>query len=91
MLEGVSVVTDLIFAILPAVLLWKIQMSLKKKMFVIPVLSLGFLYVLRYHGSLGTQLTLSGATIAGIIKMLFLEDYGKAGDFLYDSSSITIW
>jgi len=23
--------------------------------------------------------------------MLFLDDYGKAGDFLYDSSEITIW
>jgi hypothetical protein len=37
------------------------------------------------------SLMLSSATIAGIIKMLFLDDYGKASDFLYDSSEITIW
>lgn len=41
--SGVSVATDLVFVILPAVLLWRIQISRRKKMFVIPVLSLGFL------------------------------------------------
>lgn len=40
---GVSVVTDLVFASLPVILLWKVQLNRKTKMAIIPVLSLGFL------------------------------------------------
>lgn len=31
------------------------------------------------------------AAIAAIVKITFLTNYGKHGDFLYDSSDITIW
>lgn len=41
--EGVSVLTDVIFAVLPAVLLWRVQLNRRTKIATIPVLSLGFL------------------------------------------------
>ncbi|KAJ4999996.1 hypothetical protein K4K48_003257 [Colletotrichum sp. SAR 10_66] len=31
------------------------------------------------------------ATVAAVIKISFLPNYGKHGDFLFDSSDITIW
>ncbi|KAK4224229.1 hypothetical protein QBC38DRAFT_515462 [Podospora fimiseda] len=31
------------------------------------------------------------AAISAIVKITFLENYGKHGDFLYDSSDLTIW
>jgi hypothetical protein len=31
------------------------------------------------------------AAVAAIVKITFLTNYGKHGDFLYDSSDITIW
>jgi len=40
---GVSIVTDLVFAVLPTIFIWKVQMARKTKLCVIPVLSLGFL------------------------------------------------
>ena len=41
---AVSLVTDLVFAILPTIFIRKVQMARKTKLCVIPVLSLGFLY-----------------------------------------------
>ena len=31
------------------------------------------------------------ATVAAIVKITFLSNYGKHGDFLFDSVDITIW
>jgi hypothetical protein len=42
--SGVSLVTDLVFAVLPTIFIWKVQMARNTKLCVIPVLSLGFLY-----------------------------------------------
>jgi hypothetical protein len=41
--SGVSLVTDLVFAVLPTIFIWKVQMARNTKLCVIPVLSLGFL------------------------------------------------
>ncbi|KAL0939915.1 integral membrane family protein [Colletotrichum truncatum] len=72
--SGVSVFTDLLFALLPIPMLWKVQLNWKVKSAVIGVLSLGIF-----------------ATVAAIVKISFLPNYGKHGDFLFDSSDITIW
>lgn len=34
---------------------------------------------------------ITSATAAAIVKITVLEQYGKHGDFLYDSSDLTIW
>lgn len=39
----------------------------------------------------GSKLILSSASAAAIIKITFLSNYGKHGDFLFDSSDLTIW
>ncbi|KAI8163910.1 hypothetical protein K4K49_001664 [Colletotrichum sp. SAR 10_70] len=72
--SGVSVFTDLLFALLPIPMLWTVQLNWKVKSAVIGVLSLGIF-----------------ATVAAVIKISFLPNYGKHGDFLFDSSDITIW
>lgn len=41
--SSVSVLTDVIFAVLPAVLLWKVQLNRRTKIATIPILSLGVL------------------------------------------------
>ncbi|KAH8888543.1 integral membrane protein [Thozetella sp. PMI_491] len=72
--SAVSVFTDLLFAVLPVPMLWKVQLNWKTKAAVTAVLSLGIF-----------------ATIAAIVKITFLGNYGKHGDFLFDSVDITIW
>ncbi|KAF2721221.1 hypothetical protein K431DRAFT_224704 [Polychaeton citri CBS 116435] len=72
--SSVSVLTDVIFALLPIPLLWKVQLNRKTKAAVVCILSMGLF-----------------AVAAGIVKMTFLNDYGKYGDFLFDSSYLTIW
>ncbi|KAH6653190.1 hypothetical protein BKA67DRAFT_518913 [Truncatella angustata] len=72
--SGVSVLTDLIFALLPVPMLWHVQMNWKVKSAVAGILSLGIF-----------------ATAAALVKITFLTDYGKHGDFLFDSTDITIW
>ncbi|KAK1541031.1 hypothetical protein CPAR01_07020 [Colletotrichum paranaense] len=72
--SSVSVFTDLLFALLPVPIMWKVQLNWKVKSAVIGVLSLGIF-----------------ATIAAVIKISFLSGYGKHGDFLFNSTDITIW
>ncbi|KAL0780557.1 hypothetical protein CaCOL14_001892 [Colletotrichum acutatum] len=72
--SSVSVLTDLLFALLPVPIMWKVQLNWKVKSAVIGVLSLGIF-----------------ATIAAVIKISFLSGYGKHGDFLFNSTDITIW
>lgn len=43
LLVGVSVLTDLLFALLPIPLLWRVQMNTRTKAVVIAILSLGVL------------------------------------------------
>ncbi|TDZ15568.1 hypothetical protein Cob_v011515 [Colletotrichum orbiculare MAFF 240422] len=72
--SGVSVFTDMVFALLPVPMLWNVQLNWKVKSAVVGVLSLGVF-----------------ATAAAVVKISFLPSYGKHGDFLWDSSDITIW
>ncbi|KAM0323157.1 hypothetical protein ACHAQA_009007 [Verticillium albo-atrum] len=72
--SSVSVLTDLVFALLPIPMLWNVQLNWKVKSAVAGILSLGIF-----------------ATAAAIVKITFLSEYGKYGDFLFDSSDLTIW
>ncbi|KAM3081752.1 hypothetical protein ACMFMG_005198 [Clarireedia jacksonii] len=71
---GVSVLTDLIFALLPIPMIWGVQLKWRVKIGVYGILSLGIF-----------------ATAAAFVKISFLTTYGQHGDFLYDSSDLTIW
>lgn len=33
----------------------------------------------------------SSAAVAAVVKITFITNYGKHGDFLWDSSDLTIW
>ncbi|KAL3425733.1 integral membrane family protein [Phlyctema vagabunda] len=72
--SSVSVLTDLIFALLPIPMLWNVQLNWKVKSAVAGILSLGIF-----------------ATAAAFVKIFYLTSYGKHGDFLFDSSDLTIW
>ncbi|KFA75720.1 hypothetical protein S40288_04958 [Stachybotrys chartarum IBT 40288] len=72
--SSVSALTDLVFALLPVPMMWKVQLKWKVKVAVATLLSLGVF-----------------VTAAAIVKITFLGDYGQHGDFLYDSSDLTIW
>ncbi|GAB7336585.1 hypothetical protein MBLNU13_g09847t3 [Cladosporium sp. NU13] len=72
--SSVSVLTDLLFALLPGPFLWRVQMNTRTKVVVTVILSLGIF-----------------AMASGIVKITYLGNYGKHGDFLYDSFPITIW
>ena len=94
--SAVSVLTDLVFALLPIPILWTVQLNWRVKSIVAGILSLGILYALSpgprpVKIPLSSFLTTYSATIAAIIKISFLSNYGKHGDFLFDSSDLTIW
>ncbi|GAB1314738.1 Rhodopsin domain-containing protein [Madurella fahalii] len=72
--SSVAVLTDVLFALLPIPMLWKVQMNWKVKSAVAAILSLGVF-----------------AAVAAIVKITFLGNYGKHGDFLWDSADLTIW
>ncbi|KAG6362935.1 hypothetical protein INS49_008030 [Diaporthe citri] len=72
--SSVSLLTDLVFALLPVPILWSVQLNWKVKIAVSAVLALGIF-----------------ASAAAVVKMMFLSSYGSHGDFLWDSTDITIW
>ncbi|KAB5560195.1 integral membrane protein, partial [Coniochaeta sp. 2T2.1] len=72
--SSVSVLTDVVFALTPVPMLWKVQMNWRVKLAVGAILSLGIF-----------------AAVAAVVKITFLSQYGKHGDFLFDSSDLTIW
>ncbi|KKY34131.1 putative integral membrane family protein [Diaporthe ampelina] len=72
--SSVSLLTDLVFALLPVPILWSVQLNWKVKLAVSAVLALGIF-----------------ASAAAVVKMTFLSSYGSHGDFLWDSTDITIW
>ena len=90
--------TDLLFALLPIPMLWNVQLNKKTKAAIAGILSLGILYVsnsifliiVPAFCRLLSNLEYS-ATVAAIVKITFLSNYGKHGDFLFDSVDITIW
>ncbi len=47
--------------------------------------------ILDGSGIIRRRLTLCSSCVAGIVKITFLNNYGQHGDFLFDSSDLTIW
>ncbi|KAK8057055.1 integral membrane family protein [Apiospora saccharicola] len=70
----INIVTDMFFAVLPAPMLWNVQINMRTKASLICIMGLGVF-----------------AVAAALIKSLFLSNYGKTGDFLWDSTDLTIW
>ncbi|GAM35592.1 hypothetical protein TCE0_017f04044 [Talaromyces pinophilus] len=71
---ALNILTDLIFAILPAFMLRKLQVNTRTKASLICILGLGVF-----------------ACTAAFVKLSYLPNYGKTGDFLWDSTELTIW
>ncbi|OXV07189.1 hypothetical protein Egran_05048 [Elaphomyces granulatus] len=69
-----NILTDLTFALLPAIMLRNLKVNKRTKASLICILGLGLF-----------------ACVAAIIKFFKLSQYGKEGDFLWDSTSLTIW
>ncbi|KAK7990285.1 integral membrane family protein [Apiospora arundinis] len=70
----VNIVTDMFFAVLPAPMLWNVQINVRTKASLICIMGLGVF-----------------AVAAAIVKSFFISNYGKTGDFLWDSTDLTIW
>ncbi|KAK8123351.1 hypothetical protein PG999_003269 [Apiospora kogelbergensis] len=70
----VNIITDMFFAILPAPMLWNVQINIRTKASLICIMGLGVF-----------------AVAAAIVKSFFISNYGKTGDFLWDSTDLTIW
>ncbi|KAK8117369.1 integral membrane family protein [Apiospora kogelbergensis] len=70
----VNIITDMFFAILPAPMLWNVQINVRTKASLICIMGLGVF-----------------AVAAAIVKSFFISNYGKTGDFLWDSTDLTIW
>ncbi|KAK7908971.1 hypothetical protein PG985_014849 [Apiospora marii] len=70
----INILTDMFFAVLPAPMLWNVQINVRTKASLICIMGLGVF-----------------AVAAAIVKSLFLSNYGKTGDFLWDSTDLTIW
>lgn len=72
---ALNILTDLLFAIIiPAPMLWKLNVNTRTRFSLLGVLGLGVF-----------------ACAAAFIKVGYLVNYGKVGDFLWDSRNITIW
>ncbi|KAF4993912.1 hypothetical protein FGRMN_6159 [Fusarium graminum] len=70
-----NILTDLLFAIIvPAPMLWKLNVHFRTRMTLLAILGLGVF-----------------ACAAAFIKTGYLANYGKVGDWLWDSRNITIW
>ena len=72
---ALNILTDLLFAIIiPAPMLWKLNVNTRTRFSLLGVLGLGVF-----------------ACAAAIVKVGYIVNYGKVGDFLWDSRNITIW
>ncbi|RDL30696.1 uncharacterized protein BP5553_10041 [Venustampulla echinocandica] len=69
-----GIFTDVVFALLPIPLLWKLQINRRVKTSIVGILSLGIF-----------------AATASVVKTYYVTSYGKFGDFLWDSTYLTIW
>ncbi|KAK8022790.1 integral membrane family protein [Apiospora rasikravindrae] len=70
----INILTDMFFAVLPAPMLWNVQINMRTKASLICIMGLGVF-----------------AVAAAIAKSFFISNYGKTGDFLWDSTDLTIW
>ncbi|KAL7274653.1 hypothetical protein RUND412_002435 [Rhizina undulata] len=90
--SGVSIFTDFFLVALPVPMLWDVKIRSRQKAMVCIILGFGTLqvssaFVMRPF--LG--LTMQSASSASIVKMTYNVNYGKTGDFLWDSTDLTIW
>lgn len=88
------ILSDLIFALLPPIMLRGLQINFRVKLALFGITSLGILYGLVnsfsiYHAT--NFVFLPSAAIASLVKTSFMYDYGKTGDFLYDSRNLSVW
>ncbi|KAK8091485.1 hypothetical protein PG997_001846 [Apiospora hydei] len=70
----INILTDMFFAVLPAPMLWNVQINMRTKASLICIMGLGVF-----------------AVAAAIVKSFYISNYGKTGDFLWDSTDLTIW
>jgi hypothetical protein len=77
--SSVTILCDLTLGILPAFLVWNLQMNHRTKLAVGGILSLAALYVMFTHISCGRKLlTFTSASVAVIIRIPFLQSYADA-------------
>ncbi|KAM0440343.1 hypothetical protein ACHAQK_005741 [Fusarium lateritium] len=73
--SALNILTDLLFAIIiPAPMLWKLNVHFRTRITLLAILSLGVF-----------------ACAAAFVKLGYVTNYGKLGDWLWDSRNITIW
>jgi hypothetical protein len=84
--SSLTIVCDITLGILPACLIWCLQMSRRTKLALVGVLSLGAMYV-ECMAVFLPGLTGTSASVAVVIRLPFLENYSDP-DFLCERSSV---
>lgn len=81
-------------------MLWHVRINTRVKIALLGILALGLLYVesllaCRKHNITqevhANKTRLCSATVACIVKVIYLTSYGKYNDILWDSVNLTIW
>jgi hypothetical protein len=89
--SAISVICDFTFAILPVFLVWGLNMDLKTRALLVPILGMACMWVLGLSNvtRLDTNWIYS-ASVAVVVRMAYVMDF-KNPDFLYATVDIAIW
>jgi hypothetical protein len=98
--SAIEILTDFSLAILPAILLWNIQMKARVKLSVAVILGLGALYVPPNFSRFVPpprqthtyrRLTPSSASCATIVRLSYLTLYNNPAEFMFGTGKIGLW
>jgi hypothetical protein len=92
--KALNIITDLGFSVLPIPILWNVQMNKRMKASIVVIMGLGVLYVFQTHPDflkVDADNSVHSAAIASTVKLTYIRSYGLSGDFLFDSTGLTIW
>jgi hypothetical protein len=86
-----STLTDLVFLILPILILWHANMDRRSKFSVGFVLCLAALYVFDQTTPIQSLLTTNSGCICSLIRFRYVEGLTQTTDFFWSAMNITIW
>jgi hypothetical protein len=89
--SGVAALCDFTFGLLPVVMIMNLNMPMKTKILLAPILSMACVYVCPMLNTRNPTLTVNHrASTAVVVRMAYIMDFKKP-DFLYDTVNIAIW
>lgn len=91
--SAIACVTDWLYAIMPAFILWKLKIDRRTKISVGMLMALGARYAsgIIMINKFDLRLTSSSASITTVIRIPYLKGFRDTADFLYATTDVAIW